>query len=185
MAYKIEGGVPVIGTLTQSVDSDFPIVIADSIELSDGTNLNEIVVALREAVFGGGGGVPMSEIDDSIISLETTWSSRKISNVISDLKDEIPTFDSVYTKDEVYNKTETNNQIDNAILNALGTYVTQEQLVLSLDNAVINAVNTSKRYTEDKFAEIDSRVVNLETLVGAGFQPISTEWILSFFNDEP
>lgn len=185
MAYKIEGGVPVIGTLTQSVDSDFPIVIADSIQLTDGTVINQLLMDLREAVFGGGGGVPMSEIDDSIISLESTWSSRKISNVISDLKDEIPTFDSVYTKDEVYNKNETDQKISDMISDVMGEYVTQSQLTLSLDNAILNAVGTSKRYTEDKFAELDSRVTSLETLVGAGFEPIEEEWILSFFQDEP
>lgn len=183
--YKIQGGVPVIGTLTQSVDSDFPIVIANDIELSDGTNLETLVTSLNEAVFGGGGDVPLSEIDDTIRSTETTWSSDKIARVISDLKQEIPTFDSVYSKDEVYSKTETSTLISNTLSSELSNYATQQQLSASIDNGIANAVEAAKRYTDNKDAELATRIESLEDKVGAGFVPITEEEILAYFQDEP
>jgi len=182
--YKIPGGVPVIGTLTQSIDSDFPIVIANDIELSDGNNLEEVILNLNEAVFGGGE-VPMSEIDDSIKSDVTTWSSNKIAQVVSDLKDDIPTYDSVYNKDEVYTKNETQNLISNTLNEALQSYATQQDLALSIQNGISNAVETAKNYTDNKDAELALRITDLESLVGAGFRPIPEEMILSWFQDEP
>ena len=182
--YKITGGVPVIGTLTQPENSEFPIVIADDIELTDGSNLEEEVIRLRTAIFGPDGeGIPMSEIDDTIKSDETTWSSEKISSVISDLKDEIPTFDSVYTKDDVYTKTETENAISEAIANQLSTYITQAQLQGAIENAVSGVTEATRQYTDQKFSEADSRLNALEEKVGDGFEPIGADWIIAAFQD--
>lgn len=182
--YKIKGGVPVIGTLTRSVDSQFPIVIADDIELTDGTNLNDIVEEIREALFGGGS-TPLSEIDDSVKALDSTWSSTKISNVISDLKAEIPTFDTIYQKDELYNRAETEELISSMVANALSGYATQSDLSASIQNGISNAVDSANAYTDGKIAETNSRVAALEELVGDGFEAIDEDWIVSCFNDEP
>lgn len=74
MSQSIEGGVVIINTLSTKNNGDYPLVMAESVEMENGKNVEDEINEITENISG--------IIDDAKSSQTTTWSSE---NIISQL----------------------------------------------------------------------------------------------------
>lgn len=183
MSKKIDGGVVVINTLvTASENTDYPIVMASDVDLDSGINVEDKFKEIEEYIGYSGGG--MSEIDDSIVSYEFTWSSQQISDKLSELKNTVLSTDNVYTKDQTYTKDEISYILRAEISTELQNYSTTEETVSLVNQSCSNAVTESKNYTDQKCQDLQTDVSNLKEIVGGGYEEFDEEYILSLFADD-
>lgn len=179
---EIQGGVVVINTLVPANGSrDYPVAMADNINMCDGTDLETKITELEKLISDPS--VSMSEIDDEITSDSTTWSSQNISKKISDLYNNVPTLDKIYLKGEVYTQAETLEVINQAITNRLESYYTKDETDGKISQAITGVMNSTKEYVDNQTTTIKNDIASLQEKIGAGFTPIDNDYIVSLFQD--
>ena len=75
MSQSIEGGVVVINTLSTKNNGDYPLVMAESVEMKNGKNVEDEINEITENISG--------IINDADISQNSTWSSKNIIEKLS------------------------------------------------------------------------------------------------------
>lgn len=183
MSKEIDGGIVVINTITRATeDTDYPIVMASDVDLDSGISVEDKFKEIDDIIGYSGGG--MSEIDDTIVSEDFTWSSQLISNKLIELKDNLLSIDNVYTKDQTYTKEEINSQIDITVSNELKQYSTTTETQEMVNQSMEKSVTESKSYTDEKCKAIEDDVFSLQSIVGDGYEEFDEEYILSLFEDD-
>lgn len=181
MAKNVNGGVIVINTLVPANNSkDYPVVYADDIQLLDGTILEDKIKELEK----GGGALELSEIDDTLISSYTTWSSENLSEKFSNLRDTLPSYDEVYLKGEVYTKQETTNLIDEKFNSKISSYYTSSEVDGKIQQSAELTLTEAKNYVDSYNTELNNEIASLKDKVRGGITEIGADFIFSLFEDE-
>ena len=179
MAREVQGGVVAINTLvTANGSKDYPIVLADDVQLDDGTTVEE---KFKQLESGGGGEIGFSEIDDTLISSTTTWSSQNLSEKFSEIRDTHPSFQEVYLKGETYNKQETQDAIDLSISSKLESYYSSTVVDAKIEQSATLTLTEAKEYTDQSNLDIKNEIDALKNIVGAGITRVGADFIISLF----
>ena len=179
MAREVQGGVVAINTLvTANGSKDYPIVLADDVQLDDGTTVEE---KFKQLESGGGGEIGFSEIDDTLISSTTTWSSQNISEKFCEIRDTHPSCQEVYLKGETYNKQETQDAIDFSISSKLESYYSSTVVDAKIEQSATLTLTEAKAYTDQSNLDIKNEIDALKNIVGAGITRVGADFIISLF----
>lgn len=179
MAREVQGGVVAINTLiTANGSKDYPIVLADDVQLEDGTTVEE---KFKQLESGGSGSIGLTEIDDELISSTTTWSSENLSKKFSELRDTLPTYDEVYLKGETYTKEEVRDLIDQNVNSKLESYYSSIEVDAKIQQSANLTLTQAKEYTDQANTNLTNEIENLKNIVGAGITRVGADFIVSLF----